>query len=52
MLLDLKRLFEKEGQSAQFEEKCLKIDSNYESVISGLKPERIPESIKKSNEYR
>ncbi len=49
---DLKRLFEKEGQSAQFEEKCLKIDSNYESVISGLKPERIPESIKKSNEYR
>lgn len=52
---DLKKHFERAGQLTQFKEKYLRVDSNYESVISGFTPEvvnSIPYEIRKTEEYR
>lgn len=52
---DLKKHFETAGQLLQFNEKYLRVDSNYESVIAGFKPEvikNIPSEIKKTDEYK
>ncbi len=52
---DLKKRFETAGQLTQFQEKFLRVDSNFESVIAGFKTEvikTIPADIKKTDEYR
>lgn len=52
---DLRAHFEQAGQMTLFQEKYLRVDSNYESVITGFKPEtvrHIPSEIKKTDEYK
>lgn len=47
---DLKNFFESAGQTNLFKEKFLRVESNYESVINGLRSEvikTIPADIKK-----
>lgn len=53
--VELRKDFEEAGKSAQLKEKFLRVDSNYESVISGFTPETIktiPLDIKKTDEYK
>ena len=52
---DLRAHFEQAGQLTLFQEKYLRVDSNYESVIAGFKTEtvrHIPSQIKKTDEYK
>lgn len=52
---DLKNFFESAGQTNLFKEKFLRVESNYESVINGLRSEvikTIPADIKKTDEYK
>ena len=52
---NLRNHFKEAGQLTQFKEKFLRVDSNYESVISGFdtKTENsIPTDIKKTDEYK
>ena len=52
---DLEEHFKNAGLLTQFKEKFLRVDSNYESVIAGFKPEvikSIPSEIKKTDEYK
>lgn len=52
---DMRRHFEEAGQLQKFKDLFLRVDSNFESVISGFLPEvikAIPAEIKKTDEYK
>lgn len=52
---DLKKHFDNAGRLTLFREKYLRVESNYESVIAGFKPDTtkcIPPDIKKTDEYK
>lgn len=52
---DMRRHFEEAGQLQKFKDLFLRVDSNFESVITGFLPEvikAIPAEIKKTDEYK